>query len=43
MRSMAEALLKAGDVNAAGGLFREALRRDPGLPNTAKLRQKLNV
>jgi curved DNA-binding protein CbpA len=43
LRSMAEALLKMGDKNAALGIIREALRRDPGLPNAARLRQKLNV
>jgi tetratricopeptide (TPR) repeat protein len=43
LRSMAEALMKQGDHAAAGSVIREALRRDPGLPNTARLRQKLNV
>jgi curved DNA-binding protein CbpA len=43
MRSMAEILLKMGDRTAAESIIREALRRDPGLPNTARLRQKLNV
>jgi hypothetical protein len=43
MRSMAEILLKTGDQTAAGAVIREALRRDPGLPNAARLRQKLNV
>jgi tetratricopeptide (TPR) repeat protein len=43
MRSMAEILLRQGDEAAAGSLIREALRRDPGLPNAGRLRQKLNV
>jgi curved DNA-binding protein CbpA len=43
LRSMAETLLKMGDEAAAQSIIREALRRDPGLPNTARLRQKLNV
>ncbi|MDR3174902.1 MAG: J domain-containing protein [Treponema sp.] len=43
LRSMAVTLLKMGDKAAALGLIREALRRDPGLPNTGRLREKLNV
>jgi hypothetical protein len=43
LRSMAELLLKRGDEPAAQSLIREALRRDPGLPNTTRLRQKLKV
>jgi curved DNA-binding protein CbpA len=43
LRSMAETLLKMGDEAAAQSIIREALRRDPGLPNTARLRQKLKV
>ena len=43
LRSMAETLLKMGDKAAALGIIREALWRDPGLPNTGRLREKLNV
>jgi tetratricopeptide (TPR) repeat protein len=43
LRSLAEALLRMGETAAAGSLIREALKRDPGLPNTARLRRKLNV
>jgi curved DNA-binding protein CbpA len=43
LRSMAETLLRLGEAAAAQGIIREALRRDPALPNTARLRRKLNV
>ncbi|GHV87527.1 hypothetical protein AGMMS50255_8230 [Spirochaetia bacterium] len=43
MRSMAETLFRMGDESAAESIIREALRRDPGLPNTAQLRRKLKV
>jgi tetratricopeptide (TPR) repeat protein len=43
LRSMAETLFKAGDKASAGDLIREALRRDPGLPNAGRLREKLNA
>jgi uncharacterized protein YqgQ len=43
MRSMAETLLRMGAASAARGIIREALKRDPALPNTARLRRKLNV
>jgi curved DNA-binding protein CbpA len=43
LRSMAEILLNMGDEAAAQSIIREALRRDPGLPTTARLRQKLKV
>jgi uncharacterized protein YqgQ len=43
MRALAEALLQTGETAAAGAVIREALKRDPGLPNTARLRRKLNV
>ncbi|MDR3343783.1 MAG: J domain-containing protein [Treponema sp.] len=43
MRSMAETLAMRGDIPAAQGVFREALKRDPGLPNVTRLRRKLNV
>jgi curved DNA-binding protein CbpA len=43
LRSMAEALLKMGDEAAAQSVIQEALRRDPGLPNTGRIRQKFHV
>jgi tetratricopeptide (TPR) repeat protein len=43
MRSMAETLIRMGDMGSAERIFREALQRDPGLPNTVQLRRKLNI
>jgi curved DNA-binding protein CbpA len=43
LRSMAETLVLLGDFETAQGVFREALRRDPGLSNVIQLRRKLNV
>jgi hypothetical protein len=43
MRSMAETLVRMGDLGTARGIFREALKRDPALANTVQLRRKLNV
>ncbi|MDR0399929.1 MAG: DnaJ domain-containing protein [Treponema sp.] len=43
LRSMAETFLKMGDNAAALRIIREALRRDPALPNAGRIRQKLNV
>jgi tetratricopeptide (TPR) repeat protein len=43
LRSMAETFLKMGNETAAQSIIREALRRDPGLPNAARLREKLRV
>ena len=43
LRSMAETLLKRGEITGAEMVFREALKRDPGLPNTTQLRRKLKV
>jgi hypothetical protein len=43
MRSMAETLVRMGDSKAAESVLREALRRDPSLPSTARLRKKLKV
>ncbi|MDR2158666.1 MAG: J domain-containing protein [Treponema sp.] len=43
MRSMAEAFLEMGDARQAEAVIREALRRDPSLPNTVRLRRKLQV
>ncbi|MDR0582850.1 MAG: J domain-containing protein [Treponema sp.] len=43
MRSMAETLLSLGDEAGAGCLIREALKRDPALPRTNRIRRKLKV
>jgi uncharacterized protein YqgQ len=43
MRSMAETLVRLGELKDAETVFREALRRDPALPNVKQLRRKLNV
>jgi curved DNA-binding protein CbpA len=43
MRSMAETLVQMGNLDAAQGVFREALKRDPALPNVVQLRRKLQV
>ncbi|MDR3123173.1 MAG: J domain-containing protein [Treponema sp.] len=43
LRSMAETLVRMKDLNAAQGIFREALKRDPALSNAMQLRRKLNV
>ncbi|MDR1863485.1 MAG: DnaJ domain-containing protein [Treponema sp.] len=43
MRSMAETLIRLGETGAAARVFREALKRDPGLPNAIGLRRKLNI
>ncbi|MDR2363898.1 MAG: DnaJ domain-containing protein [Spirochaetaceae bacterium] len=43
MRSLAETLIRLGELRGAEAVFREALRRDPGLPNTRGLRKKLRV
>jgi curved DNA-binding protein CbpA len=43
MRSLAEALLAQGEKQGAEAVFREALKRDPALPNTARLRKKLTT
>jgi tetratricopeptide (TPR) repeat protein len=43
MRSMAETLVRMGDTRAAEAVLREALKRDPALPNAARLRKKLKV
>ncbi|MDR1046619.1 MAG: J domain-containing protein [Treponema sp.] len=43
LRSMAETLYMLGDYSSAAGIIREALKRDPALPNASKLRRKLNV
>jgi tetratricopeptide (TPR) repeat protein len=43
MRSMSETLIRLGEIKDAEAVFREALRRDPALPNVTQLRRKLNV
>jgi tetratricopeptide (TPR) repeat protein len=43
MRSLAEVLARMGETVAAGAMIREALKRDPALPNITRLRRKLNV
>ena len=43
LRSITETLIRLGDVSGASRVFREALKRDPSLPGTVKLRRKLNV
>jgi curved DNA-binding protein CbpA len=43
MRSMTEALVRLGDFGAAEGVFREALKKDPALPNVERLRRELKV
>jgi tetratricopeptide (TPR) repeat protein len=43
MRSLAETLLKLGEFNGAGTVFNEALKRNPVLPNTVRLRRTLKV
>jgi len=43
MRCIAETLIQIGESNAAARIFREALKRDPSLPNTVQLRRKLHV
>jgi tetratricopeptide (TPR) repeat protein len=43
MRSIAETFILMGEQNAAAKAFREALKRDPALPNTVRLRRKLHV
>jgi curved DNA-binding protein CbpA len=43
MRSLAETLIRLGELPGAEAVFREALKRDPGLPNTLGLRKKLQV
>jgi hypothetical protein len=43
MRSISETLLKMGEMNDAQIVFKDALKKDPGLPNTAALRRKLRI
>ncbi|MDR2135859.1 MAG: DnaJ domain-containing protein [Treponema sp.] len=43
LRSIAETFLKMGDEAAARSVIGEALRRDPGLPNAGRIRDRLRV
>jgi curved DNA-binding protein CbpA len=43
LRSIAETLFRLGEIDSAGKALKEALKRNPGLPNTVKLKQKLHV
>jgi curved DNA-binding protein CbpA len=43
MRSMAETLIRLDRMSSAEAVFREALKRDPALPNAVRLRRRLNV
>jgi tetratricopeptide (TPR) repeat protein len=43
MRSRAETFIRLGENDRAAGIFREALKKDPALPNVRQLRKKLNV
>ncbi|MDR3160934.1 MAG: J domain-containing protein [Spirochaetaceae bacterium] len=43
MRSLAETLIRLGELRGAEMVFREALKRDPALPNVVQLRRKLKV
>lgn len=43
MRSMAETLFKMGEFSGAQMLMKDALKKDPALPNVASLKRKLKV
>ena len=43
LRSIAETLIRMGEMDNAARVFREALKRYPSLPNTIQLRRKLHV
>jgi curved DNA-binding protein CbpA len=43
LRSAAETLFRLGDLDSAGKALREALKRNPGLPNVERLKKKLCV
>jgi curved DNA-binding protein CbpA len=43
MRSQAETFVRLGENDRAASIFREALKKDPALPNVRQLRKKLNV
>jgi curved DNA-binding protein CbpA len=42
-RSIAETLFRMGEFDGAGKALKEALKRNPGLPNTVKLKQRLQI
>jgi len=42
-RSIAETLFRLGEFDSAGKALKEALKRNPGLPNVIRLKQKLCV
>ena len=43
MRSIAETLIRLGELGGAEKVFREALKRDPALPNTVRLKRKFHI
>jgi len=43
LRSLAETLIRMGEINSASRFFKEAIKKDPGLSNTVQLRRKLRV
>ncbi|MDR0312951.1 MAG: DnaJ domain-containing protein [Treponema sp.] len=43
MRSQAETFVRLGENDRAASIFKEALKKDPALPNVRQLRKKLNV
>jgi len=42
-RSIAETLIRLGEFDSAGKALKEALKRNPGLPNSKRLKQRLQV
>jgi tetratricopeptide (TPR) repeat protein len=42
-RSIAETLFRLGEFDSAGKALKEALKRNPGLPNVVRLKQRLQV
>ena len=43
LRSIAETLMRHGEMGEASSVFMEALKKDPNLPNTVQMRRKLHV
>jgi tetratricopeptide (TPR) repeat protein len=43
MRSLAEALIRLGEMEGAAAVFRKALKQDPALPKVTRLRRLLKV
>jgi tetratricopeptide (TPR) repeat protein len=43
LRSVAETLFRLGEFESAGKALAEALKRNPALPNTVRLKRKLHV